>query len=205
MYLAVSTSLLVAGVGAAGVLLAGLVASLTKLRAEDRRAKREERGHEEGRARELRLAVRLVVEELSEAERLIREAARAGHYWPAGRRLSHAVWAEHKATLASNFSGPADWQAIRPAFSELNRLNWLVAERRDRRGIGDIVPVEAGDDTRVAWYEVQRAIWGLEASIDMADDVATWLRQTKHLEQSHWGDSLQEDISTTVRFRADAP
>ena len=191
MILAVTTTLAAAALGAAGVLVGGLVTSLTQVWVDGRRARRDEQREDERRTAELRLAVRLVVEELSDAEHMIREAARAGHYWSVDRQLSNAAWAEYRPTLAACIAGPADWRSIAPAFKELDRLNWLVKERRDRRGVGDEVPVEASDETRAAWYEIQRAIWGLEDSINMADDTATWLAEMKRLEQAHWGDSLQ--------------
>jgi hypothetical protein len=180
-------------VGAAGVLVGVLVTSLTQLWVDSRRAQREQQKEDERRAAERRLAVRLVAEELSEAEQMIAETAKAGHYWRAGHQLPNALWVEHRPALAAHFPGPADWQSITTAFKELNRLNRLVNERRDQLAPAQPVPVQPVDDTRAAWYEIQTAIWVLEATIDMANDVATWLARMKRLEQAHWGHSLQSE------------
>jgi hypothetical protein len=155
---------------------------------ERRRAKREQLREAESRDGELRLAVRLVVDELSEAEQMIREAATAERYWEADRQLPDAMWVKYRTILATYVPGPADWLGITPAFKELNRLNRVVEERRHRIDAGGEVPVEPGDDTYAAWYEVHRAIWGLEATIDMEDDVATWLTTMERLAQAHWVD-----------------
>jgi hypothetical protein len=132
-----------------------------------------------------------VAEELSEAEQMIAETATAGHYWRAGRQLPNALWVEHRPALAAHFPGPADWHSITSAFKELNRLNGLVNERRDQLAPAEPVPVQPGDDTRAAWYEIQTAIWVLEGTIDPSEDTASWLVRMKRLEQAHWGDSLQ--------------
>ena len=167
MILAVSTSV----VGAGGVVVGVLLTSLTQLWVDRRRAKCEEQRDSARDARDLRLAVRLVVEELSEAEQLIREAVKVGHYWPANRVPSDTLWIEHRPVLATYVPGPSDWLEITPAFRELNRLNRLFSERRGQSSDGENVPVHADDDTFSAWYRIHRAIWGLEATIDMADDV----------------------------------
>lgn len=185
MILAVATSV----VGAAGVVVGVVLTSLTQLWVESRRARREERREDERKAAELRLAVRLVVEELIEAEQMIREAAKAGHYWSADRQLSSSVWIEHRAILATYVPGPADWLAITPAFKELNRLNRLVNERRAQFPDEVSVPVEPTDDSYAAWHHIHRGIWGLEATIDMAEDVETWLDTIKRMEQAHWGEA----------------
>jgi hypothetical protein len=185
--LAVATSL----VGAGGVLVGVLMTALTRIWLENRRAGRNQRRESERRSAGLRLAVRLVVEELSEAEEMIREAARVGHYWPADRQLPDTAWAEHGPTLAAYFPGPADWRSITAGYKELRRLDRLVNERRGQLASGDSVSVETGDDTLVSWHEIQHTIWVLEANIDMADDTAAWLVQMKRLEQVHWGCSLQ--------------
>jgi hypothetical protein len=108
-----------------------------------RRARREQQREDERRAAEVWLAVRLVAEELSEAKRIIAETAKAGHHWRAGRQLSNALWVEHRPALAARFPGRADWRSITSAFKELNRLNWLVNERRDQLAPTQPVPVEA--------------------------------------------------------------
>lgn len=176
---------------AGGLVVAGLMAALSRVWVDRRTARRDARRTHERAAAQLRLAVRLVVEELFEAERMIRGAAKTGCYWRVQRELSTAVWKEHAGTLAVQISGPADWQGVTPAFKELDRLNRLVSERRRRVGIGIEVPVEAEDETLAAWHEVQRAIWGLEASIHMAEDIPSWLAQLKRLEQAHWGHQLR--------------
>jgi hypothetical protein len=185
--LAVATSV----VGAGGVLVGVLVTALTKIRVDNRRAARDQRRESEGTRTELRRAVRLVVEELSEAEEMIREAARVGHYWAAERQLSNAVWLEHRPTVAAYFPGPADWRSITAGYKEVRRLSRVVNERRDRLAPGTNVTVEASDDTLVSWHEIRHTIWVLEANIDMADDTATWLEEMRGLERAHWGDSLQ--------------
>jgi hypothetical protein len=48
----------------------------------------------------------LVVEELTEAECLIREAVKAGYYWAADRSPSNALWIEHRPILAIYVPGP---------------------------------------------------------------------------------------------------
>lgn len=175
--------------------MGALVSSLTQTRMDRRKAKREERREVERREAELRLAVRLVVEELSEAEQMIREAAKAGHYWEADRELSSPLWIEHRATLATYVPGPADWLEITPAFKELSRLNRLVNERRAQLADEASVPVEPTDDSYAAWYHAHRAIWGLEATIDMAEDVETWLVTMERLNQAHWGDRREDSAN----------
>ena len=155
-----STGVVTALVGVGGVLVGALVSSRTQIRMDKRKAKREERRDAGRREGQLRLAVRLVVEELSEAEQMIREAAAAAFYWKADRQLPNAAWVKYRAILATHVPGPADWLGITPAFTELDRLNRLVGERRGAMADGDRVPVEPEDDTYVAWYTAQRAIWG---------------------------------------------
>jgi hypothetical protein len=183
MILAVSTSV----VGAAGVVVGVLLTSLTQVWRDSRQAKRKEQRDSDRNARELTLAVRLVVEELTEAEGLIREAVKAGHYWAADRSPSNALWLEHRPVLATYVPGPADWLGITPAFPELNRLNQLVHERRGQSGDGEKVPVLPDDDTFAAWYHIHRAIWGLEATIDMAEDVKGWSDRIDQMKQVYWG------------------
>jgi hypothetical protein len=183
MVLAVSTSV----VGAAGVVVGVLLTSLTQVWVDSRRTKREEQRDSDRNARELTLAVRLVVEELTEAECLIREAVKAGHYWPANQSPSNALWIEHRPVLATYVPGPADWLGITPAFPELNRLNQLVHERRGQSADGGNVPVLPDDDTFAAWYHIHRAIWGLEATIDMAEEVDAWLARIDRTKQTYWG------------------
>jgi hypothetical protein len=154
MILAVSTSV----VGAAGVVVGVLLTSLTQVWRDSRLAKREDQRDADRNSRELTLAVRLVVEELTEAERLIREAVKAGNYWAADRSPSDALWIEHRPVLAAYIPGPADWLGITPAFPEINRLNQLVHERRGQSGDGERVPVLSDDDTFAAWYHIHRAI-----------------------------------------------
>jgi hypothetical protein len=178
-------------IGAGGVLVGVLVTALTQIWVENRRAGRDQRRESERREAELRLAVRLVVEELSEAEEMIREAASAGHYWAADRELSTSVWAEHRPALAAYFPGPADWRSITAGYKELRRLNRLVNEHRNQLARGDNVSVETSDETLESWHEIQHAIWVLEANIEMADDTAAWLVHMKRLEQANWGNSLQ--------------
>ncbi len=180
---AVSTSV----VGAAGVVVGVLLTSLTQVLVDSRRAKREAQRDSDRNARELTLAVRLVVEELTEAERLIREAVKAGHYWAADQAPSNALWIEHRSVLATYVPSPADWLGITPAFPELNRLNQLVCERRSQSGDGKKVPVLPDDDTFSAWYHIHRAIWGLEATIDMADDLEEWSDRIDRMKQAYWG------------------
>jgi hypothetical protein len=186
MILAVSTSV----VGAAGVVVGVFLTSLTQVWRESRQAKREERRDSDRNARELTLAVRLVVEELSEAEQLIREAVKAGHYWQDDRAPSDALWIEHRPVLATYVPGPADWLGITPAFPELKRLNQLVHERRGQSADGEKVPVLPDDDTFAAWYHIHRAIWGLEATIDMADGVKAWSDRIDRVKQAYWGGDL---------------
>ncbi len=119
---------------------------------------------------------------------MIREAVKAGHYWSADRQLSSSLWIEHRVTLARYVPGPADWLGITPAFKELNRLNRLVNERRAQLADEASVPVESTDDTYPAWYHIHRGIWGLEATIDMAEDTDTWIETIKRIERAHWGD-----------------
>lgn len=183
MILAASTSV----VGAAGVVVGVLLTSLTQVWRDSRRAKREEQRDSDRNSRELTLAVRLVVEELSEAERLIREAVKAGHYWTADQSLADTLWIEHRPVLATYIPGPADWLGITPAFPELNRLNQLVDERRGQSADGESVTVLSDDETFAAWYHIHRAIWGLEATIDMADDVKAWSDRIDRMKQAYWG------------------
>src|ERR1700691_2345395 len=181
MILAVSTSV----VGAAGVVVGVLLTSLTQVWVDSRRAKREEQRDSDRNARELTLAVRLVVEELTEAECLIREAVKVGHYWATDRSPSSALWIEHRPVLATYVPGPADWLGITPAFTELNRLTQIVHARPSQFADGEKVPVLPEDDTLAAWYHIHRAIWGLEASIDMADSVKEWSDRIDRIKQAY--------------------
>ncbi len=101
--------------------------------------------------------------------------------------LSDALWLEHRPVLATYVPGPSDWLEITPAFRELSRLNWLVTERRGQSGDGEKPPVHANDDTFAAWYRIHRAIWGLEETIDMADDVEAWVARIDGMKQTYWG------------------
>jgi hypothetical protein len=183
MILAVSTSV----VGAGGVLVGVLLTSLTQVWVDSRRGKREDKQAADRSARELTLAARLVVEELTEAERLIREAVTVSHYWAEDESPSDALWIEHRPILATYVPGPADWLGITPAFPEINRLNQLVRERRSQITDGESVPVLTEDETFAAWYRIHRAIWGLEGTIDMAEDVQAWSDRVDRMKEAYWG------------------
>jgi hypothetical protein len=94
---------------------------------------------------------------------------------------------EHRSVLAAYVRGPADWLGITPAFPELNRLNQLVQERRHQSGDDARLPVLADDETFLAWYQIHRAIWGLEATIDMAEEVQEWSSRIDRMKQIYCG------------------
>ena len=167
---------------------------------DSRRAKREDKARKAADKRELRLATRLIIEELADAMKLVEEAVRARTYWPAPRQLSTAVWTEYRATLAQHVESPWTWRVITIAFDEVNRLNWLVglraqqtrvrAETRPRFRITPpfigAIPVTDEDETRKAWRAMRAGICELEQLISVMGPASRMLGEEADFAAELW-------------------
>jgi hypothetical protein len=165
-------------IGAGGAIIGGALTSSAQLVADWRQAARQRATESTRRSVEWRQAVRLILDELREAELLIREATGARRFWERPRQLSTSHWQKYSPHLAAyledDSEGDALWQMAASAFSELNRMNWVSGDRwriadRIADANGDSEPSRAriwpSDNTRLAWRAVRRAIRGLAASL----------------------------------------
>jgi len=181
------TPLAAALIGAGGVIIGGFLTTLSNVWIDARRAGREEAAATENSQRELRLAVRLVIEELADSEGLIRDAASSGHYWVASRVLSADVWTQHRTTLARNIESPLEWRIITAAFDECNRLNWILGEKRAEHGGQGRASVEQSDRLRDAWLATRNGIRTLEQLIQVQGPASRMLRSDEEIESEVWG------------------
>ncbi len=178
-----------------GVLTAGASVWLDK-----RRADREGEARKAADKSELRLATRLIIEELADSMTLVEEAVRVRTYWAAPRQLSTAVWTEYRIALAKQVESPLTWRIITTAFDQVNRLNWLVgyraqqtrvrAERRARLRIIPLflgaIPVTDGDETRQAWRAMRAGIRELEQLTAVMGPASRMLGEEGDFEAKLW-------------------
>jgi hypothetical protein len=106
------TPLAAALIGAGGAVIGGVLTTSGQLLIERGRAIREHSATRERQARELRLAVRLVMEELAESTSLIEDAAKTRRYWIAPRRLPTGTWNKYRTEIADAIDSPLDWRLI---------------------------------------------------------------------------------------------
>jgi hypothetical protein len=165
-----------------GVILGGLLTTGGALLLDFRRTRREEQAEKRAVARDVRLAARLVVEELAESLALIEEAADTRRYWAGSRQLPTETWNGYRTEIAAAIESNLDWRQITEGYDAINNLNWLVNHRRqtdndiDGHRLG--FRVLPGDRTRAAWQEVRQAILVLEFRQDVPD-VASRLRESE--------------------------
>ena len=103
-------------IGAGGAIIGGGLTSGTQLLIESQRARRERRAARARDGTALRLATRLLIEELADNEALLRSAAKTWRYWSPERQLSTAVWSQYRGTLAQVIESPLSWRVITAAF-----------------------------------------------------------------------------------------
>jgi hypothetical protein len=177
-------------IGLIGVAAGGLLTISGQLLTEHLRGKRERKAEERREARALRLAVRLVMEELAEASSLLQSAAKSFRYWPAPRQIPTNTWNQYRTDIAAAVESPVAWRFITSAYDALNDLNWTVQLRRetttlvDDRRLG--VSVSPLDDTRAAWRAVRLAIETLERMIGVVGLASRVARESEDAEQEFW-------------------
>jgi hypothetical protein len=184
------TPLAAALIAAAAVLGGGVVTAAASLFLDSRRASRERDSAQKREARELRLATRLVIEELADAQNLLEGAVREVAYWRPPRQLSTSVWTEYRAVLAAHVDSPWTWRVITIAFDEVNRLNWLVGTRfrslPPLSGHAQQVEVATDDDTRQAWRAMRAGIGELEKLIGVMGPASRMLGEVEEREDQLW-------------------
>lgn len=176
-----------------GVGLGGAVSIGGSVLSDRLRGRREASAKDAADARSLRLAVRLVLEELAEASSLLESAARSWSYWPAPRTLPTSTWTEYKAEIASAVDGPLDWRIITSAYDAVNNLNWIVEGRRRSTttlsaatGVAARTHVLVGDETREKWQRIRMAIGVLEQLIGVQGPASRILRAQEEVERVFW-------------------
>jgi hypothetical protein len=101
---------------------------------EGRREEREEQAaREQAREdRELRQAVRLIVEELLYARGVVKAALRRETYWdPSDRQLPASVWEQKRAVVAAQAGSSDSWRLAADAYSRLDELNWEARQAKE--------------------------------------------------------------------------
>lgn len=140
------------------------------------RGNRERQAEDRRHARQLRLAVRLVMEELAESLSLIETAARSRRYWIGPRYLPTATWSEYRTEIAGIVESALDWRRITGAYDAINDLNWVVDHRRrtsrDSSGPTRGFWIEPVDGTRDAWLRVRLALETLEGSLGISREAS---------------------------------
>jgi hypothetical protein len=157
-------------------------------------------------AKALRLAVRLVLEELAESGSLIEGAAKSRQYWPAPRKLPTATWDEYKTEIASAIEAPLDWRIITAAYDSVNSLNWTVEHRRRNPPTGGLFWVESEDETREKWRSIRLAIAILEQTIAVQGPASRVLREREDAEREFWpfGDGDDFDVESAEMAEREA-
>jgi hypothetical protein len=177
-------------VGVIGVAIGGVLTISGQLLAEGLRARRERTADERRQARELRLAARLVMEELAEAISLLQNAAKSSRYWPAPRQIPTSTWNQYRTHIGAAMDSPLHWRFITSAYDALNDLNWTVQHRRETTTLVDDHRLGASvsplDNTRETWRAVRLAIETLERSIDVMGPASRVLREPDDAEREFW-------------------
>ena len=169
---------------------------LERVRARHRFAERDEE-----RERERRRALRLVEQELYEAETWIERAARAGRYDPPARRSPTAAWNEHRPVLAGEL-GIADWHRVSAAYDAITDLNETLDARigpalaSNPENLGQaitgaflelkLVEVYDADRLELRWRAIRTASWILRAYLDEAETVEHALAEDDRLATELW-------------------
>ena len=99
--------------------------------------KHERRLQAERDERERKQAVRVVLEELSEIEKMLLRSAATQLTWKSDdRQLPAGAWARYRDTLAVHVSDEA-WRLVAHAYHRANETNWHVIElEKEYRGRG---------------------------------------------------------------------
>jgi hypothetical protein len=114
-------------IAALAAILGGLLTAGSSILIEWLRGRRERRTQTERDKRELRLAARLVLAELSEISQAIKHTARSLQTWRNDRPLPAFAWREYRAVLAAHLPLEA-WRWVESAYNEANEINWRVVE-----------------------------------------------------------------------------
>jgi len=81
----------------------------------------------------VRLAARLILEELLVSERATRgDRDPLKFQFGTERKLPTDVWNQHRETLAVAAAGAADWETIANAYARIDELNWAFQPGRER-------------------------------------------------------------------------
>lgn len=191
-------------VGALGVLGGVALSTGGQLLVDGRRGRRERATEAKREARELRLAVRLVIEELAEAAALIENAAGSRRYWAAPRELPTTTWSQYKTEIAGAIDSAADWRLITAAYDAVNDLNWTVQHRRTKTTAIEEDEFRARlhehDDTRAKWRTIRQAIETLEKTIGVQGPASRMLREHGDAEGEFWpfGDGDDFDLEDAM-------
>jgi hypothetical protein len=145
-----ATALIAAG----GVLVGGIITALSNLVIERQRRKQVDEARDAENSRELRQAVRIVLEQLSANSRSMLEAASQGAPWDGSTPLRTGAWLEHQTILAGYLSD----EAWRWGSSVSNSLAELGAKTSD---VGSI----SLEQLREVWVTVEHAMSILESEM----------------------------------------
>lgn len=184
------TSMDPAVIGAVSV-AGGVVLSIGgQLLVDGRRSRREREAEAKRGTRQLRLAVRLVMEELADAAGLIENAARSRRYWPAPRELATTTWNEYKMEIAGAIDSALDWRSITSAYDAVNDLNWTVQHRRTKTTPAEELEfgarLDEHDHMRAKWRTIQLAMKTLETTIAVQGSASRMLRKQGDAESEFW-------------------
>lgn len=184
------TPLAAALIGAGGAVFGGVLTTSGQLLIERQRSKRESEAGEQLRRREVRLAVRLVMEELAESMALIEGAARSRRYWVGPRQLPTATWNDYRTDIAVAIESALDWRRVTAAYDAINNLNWVVDHRRrtsrDTYGPTEGFWIEPQDRTREAWSRVRLALETLERTLDIQGEASRVTGEEEVLARQLW-------------------
>ncbi len=197
------TPLAAALIGAGGAVLGGMLTTSGQLLIERGRSERDRQADERRHAREVRLAVRLVIEELAESLALIEGAATSRRYWVGPRQLSTGTWNDYRTGIAAMIESAVDWRRVTAAYDAINNLKWVVDHRRrtsrDKFGPTEGFWIEPQDRTREAWSTVRLAIETLERTLDISGEASRAVGEGEALAGRLWphgdGDDFDEEAA----------
>lgn len=194
---------LVVAVVSAGSVLGGVFLTNRHQGQLDRdRAVREDTREIARQARALRLAVRLVAEELADSYRVLCAAVDQRRYWPASQLLSSSVWTEYRASIATIVEDPGDWRQITAAFDAANRLNRIVQYRqRTSQVAGEHLAgywVDPADETRAAWRAFRDGLDTLDRVLGLSETATRQLSDREATERKFW--PLGDGAEFSTRF-----
>lgn len=172
-----------------------------------RRRNADDRAARERDKRALRLAARLVMEELADSLQLVADAGRSRRYWAAPRNLSTDVWGQYRTDIAALIQYPTEWRRITAAFDAINNLNWTVQHRRHHsQEVATTVKgarVESADGTRRVWRAIRDAIEALEGAIEVQGAASRLLADRADEEQLYWPFGDEDDFDLLAARQAD--